>query len=1035
MATTPEPHKIPIQKYSAWNKEVKADWWAVLRGLTKMGAGVGATVMDPATGFSAVIQGIFDGAVDIASAFKAEDKVSYQAYKLILLSFSIALKELLDDEEYRLRPYDAGKHQRLLDKLNEALQGQEVTPELKTLEEKVLELEEKTLQLGKDFFKDPAGLSIISDFRPLFVQWICETHDLPGHVARSIYNRFPRVFTFELHRQWKKHKDYFKPLLEELESPFYPALEKEIQRIQYDEWLKSLPFEPLLDEPFSVNDVYIPLRAYWTEKKKKDDQVPERDVIRIEDAETHFFSWLQSKESKNKAFVVQGGPGSGKSIFSKRIVAEATKKGMKCYFMPLHRLNAAEGSTEEKILKYINGMNNPALQENPFGFQSSDGEADCLFVLDGLDEISKAGKASEEAAKKFIVDFFGLIDNRAYYGNSRVFITGRDLVIQQNSPEFKNRGKVVKLAPFFTRPLLAKLKSERLNSFSADEEEELFNQDQRKDWWRKYSFFKKGEEKGMPEAIQSTSSDELIELSSEPLLSYLLARSLDSELNLKTIQQNINLVYKQLVKDVYERVHGKNALSPQYQHLKIDFDDYLELMEEVAMAAWMSGDSRTVSYADTLKRCSQYGLDSTLARFEGNNEKGLFSLLISFFFHRPSSENRERTFEFTHKTFGEYLAASRVARFGLDLVKNLQHGMKEGENGTEKYEYDNALGDWLRFCGDAEVSESIMKFLWRELTLILNGERYRDREDIESIQITLVDLFNHILKYGWPSNLFKNIDRLPQISRLVRNAETTLLFLLSGISQALQKAISFNWPNNQSAREWLSKLCPSRSGKEEILFQGLSYFDFQGQNLMGVNFWRANLEYANFNNAILFHGIFSVATLKGANFNQSDAQSAIFLYSDLSGSNFEEANLEESKFNASNMENVNLGAAILVRANLEDVNLRSAVLDRATLDYSNLSGAFLSDASLLKTNLFDVKFDKANLSKVKLNKALLFRCDLTGSIMDDETRFSREQLNLEDYRLANKIDNVLVDGDILSGQPLRDFLESIAVEDDDEFPF
>jgi hypothetical protein len=104
-------------------------------------------------------------------------------------------------------------------------------------------------------------------------------------------------------------------------------------------------------------------------------------------------------------------------------------------------------------------------------------------------------------------------------------------------------------------------------------------------------------------------------------------------------------------------------------------------------------------------------------------------LLAAFFFRWTGSD---ATFELTHKSFGEYLAARRLLR----MIETLRTRLEDPD-----YEEADGLRLWYRRTHAAEITMEIADFLVRELRVI-------SVDDVHSLRAALIRLFNRTLRTG-----------------------------------------------------------------------------------------------------------------------------------------------------------------------------------------------------------------------------------------------------------------------------------------------
>ena len=273
-------------------------------------------------------------------------------------------------------------------------------------------------------------------------------------------------------------------------------------------------------------------------------------------------------------------------------------------------------------------------------------------------------------------------------------LSGREVVVQHNLPNFRKEGQVIYLLPYF-QPEEDRRKHRYIDDAN------LLKDDQRQAWWQTYSNLKKGKHyDGLPKDLNR---DTLTDITAQPLLNYLVALSYDQgDLDFST-ESNLNAIYADLLKQVYKR---EWAGRPYPALGTIELGDFIRLLEEIAVACW-HGNGRTTTVDKIAARCTSQRLKDVLSIFEGGEREGVTRLLTAFYFRQSGIHGSEATFEFTHKSFSEYLTARRMVR-GLRLIQDeLARNSEDSDTGWDKTE---CLKRWAMLCGPAELSLSASLF-------------------------------------------------------------------------------------------------------------------------------------------------------------------------------------------------------------------------------------------------------------------------------------------------------------------------------------
>jgi uncharacterized protein YjbI with pentapeptide repeats len=826
--------------------------------------------------------------------------------------------------------------------------------ELKTLIDQVLENIE--LSFNTDFFAQPEKIAILGVIKPIFVNWL-EDSGLKTAEAASISERMPIYFAMALHEEWSRRPKDYAVLRENLDTPFTQANVRAQGWLRYTTWLRQHVDEPMFLEAFSLKQVFVPLRAYYERKlgekhfSETEGRIPttlesQRIVI---DLQSELEKWIEKAEKDDAIRLVSGGPGSGKSSFAKIFAATLAEKGtIPVLFIPLHHFELSEDLIDAvgKFLR-IDGL----LQHNPL--DTAQREARLLIIFDGLDELAMQGKIAEKAAQDFVREVQRKVERfNQQKITVQVLIGGRELVIQANETTFRKEGQILHVLPYFVS------KTDRAKYIDPDN---LLAQDQRQTWWQLYGKATGNSYVGLPNELDK---ENLAEITAQPLLNYLVALSLLRGQLKFSEETNLNVVYADLLKAIYERGWAG------YQHIAIEGveeKDFIRVLEEVALASW-HGDGRTTTVKEITSHCNNSGLDNLLARFQSGLEKhtstGVTKLLTAFYFRQSGQDiSGERTFEFTHKSFGEYLTARRIFREIRLIHKKLEERRSDPDEGWGERE---ALYRWTLICGSSAIDSYLFNF-------VLDEARLQNLSHVANYQQSLCHLIEFMLRHGMPLERLNPRPDFQEENRLTRNAEESLLIVLNACARLTGVASKIKWKHRGTFGTWLSRLCEQRIhfGIQSISLECLSHLDLHGCSLISCDIYHANLNNSNlqavsFVEADCRYANFNVANLERANFTNADLTGAILVrvnlkWADLEGANLEGANLENADLEGARLRDTNLEGAKLKGANLEGAKLRGASLEGAKLRGANLAGVNLDGVDLEGVNLEGVDFEDEDI--------------------------------------------------------------------------
>lgn len=437
---------------------------------------------------------------------------------------------------------------------------------------------------------------------------------------------------------------------------------------------------------------------------------------------------------------------------------------------------------------------------------------------------------------------------------------------------------------------------------------------------------------------------------------------------------NLNQIYQDLIEAVYERGYERGRLyRPIHPIQKADF---ICILEEIALSTW-HGDGRTTSVREIHEHCRISGILPLFNIFQEGAKAGVTRLLSAFYFRRKGMRyNGEQAFEFTHKSFGEYLTARRMVHGIQCMVQARQRKQQDPYAGLNE---KDCLKYWAELCGPAPIDKYLLDFISREMKL-------QDKNMIKSWQEILCQLMGFMLKHGIPMDqISRKLDFKSQTEH-DRNAKEALLVALNSAARVTRRVVPIKWPESKSAGELLAQLQGQRIGpKNVVAFHCLSFLDLSDCIFDFRDLYRANLENSNFESSRLIMSILMLTNLKHANLKKASLNLASISYANFEGANLQRANLAEARFDKVNLKNANLKGANLSKAyfnkvdfegaNLEMVNFKDVKFNKVYLCKANLHKAKnLDTEELLKVlGLYKATLDPILMEKVKKAKPDLFK--------------------------------------------------------------
>ena len=537
------------------------------------------------------------------------------------------------------------------------------------------QLDEFELQIDKTFFDNPRALSIVEYVRPIFAIWITEQGQSQAQ-AETISYRLPSYFVFQLNDEWRRNAPTYEAIYQELITPVSDAVQRELSWRSYHAYLEKETNKTIFNEPFGLRQIYIPLRAYYEETQKDESDGSKEKVKHVVALHDHLQAWVNQGNPSDALKLISGGPGAGKSSFAKMFAEDqGADRPYRTLFIPLHHF---EFSSDLKTALDAYIQTHPYLTYNPLEHQER-----LLIIFDGLDELALQGKIAQESSKQFVDAVERQLNQFNKYDTIKlqVIISGRELAVQANINTFSSEERVLHLLPYYV--------SEK-DQKQYQDPSKLLAEDQRNAWWKQYGKWKGLDHENMPGELDLP---KLQEITAQPLLNYLVAQTHEAGNITFTQDTNLNQIYHDLIVRVYKRGYEPSQTHKAIRAYNLSEKDFQRVFEEIAVATW-HGNGRTTTVSEIHKHCEGLGLEHLLKMFQAGAEEGATRLLTAFYFRRADriTEENEKTFEFTHKSFGEYLAARRIVRKLKNTHDNLEDWKKDSERGKNK---KTLIREWI----------------------------------------------------------------------------------------------------------------------------------------------------------------------------------------------------------------------------------------------------------------------------------------------------------------------------------------------------
>ncbi|WP_094463224.1 pentapeptide repeat-containing protein [Pannonibacter phragmitetus] len=855
---------------------------------------------------------------------------------------------------------------------------------------------EEDVAFSENCLREPTSFSPYQDLRRLFrdmIKVISPQRDFaPGELERqldvSLQEGIGKVWISDKSTAFREYANSV------LEGPVAEGVRQRLAWQRHYSWIDhKLSKQPLFGQEetgVTLRDVYVPLRSNFHTEVPDDAEEAEtapvsrhgiiekrmRRIANIGLLEETVKTWLSSLSAKKSNAapadtmrLVAGPPGCGKSVFSRVLAYDVAMAGeFQVAYAELQHMRFRD-DFRDRIRDYFKpNAEGAGLGGDLFDMIDFDGAKPVLFVFDGLDEISHSDDAARDVSRKFIRNVKDLLRDMNRNGfKAAAIVLGRSVSVTEAMAE----AEIDLRALLHVMPLkkldeaclyLSAWRSGELREgYDYNDPDHLVKNDDRYNYWSR----------SLTAFCLSDSTDNSVleiealeDLTSEPLLFYLLILSGYADNNAGEAALNRNLIYRQIFLKVHERDKKKEHAASR----NLNKDDFLHLMECLGLSIWQGG-GRTGSRQnyESYRKFHSYGKKR---EFE---EKPFASLSnVTSQFYTRAVDDADQGFEFVHKSFGEYLAGCALLRAGRELCL--------------KYEDpEEFCPKWLDLFCAQPVSPEILDFLKDECRLLNVAIVKKLKED-------LIQHMNWVLLHGFPAHKRDNTISWAKAEAWQRNATGALLSLLSALAQSLSccpevekdtegsvsdsdrpNVIQLAWPDHIASRRFIEMLHVShdRSTAHHLV---MSNIDFSLLGSMISNFEYLNLNNVNFNGSDLRYALFS-----GSDLTFVDMSQASLRFSHLNSVNLMKSDLYNSDFYGAVMFKCNFMEVNLTKANLNKSILNVSRLRRACLLEANLTEASLHYADLTGANLHGAKFTGADFDGATLDRALLIAADLSES--------------------------------------------------------
>ena len=462
---------------------------------------------------------------------------------------------------------------------------------------------------------------------------------------------------------------------------------------RYRERLRGLPDEPIWGETDGVGiaRLYVPPR-YQLERRVEHDDCEQPGPEEGQDP-LPLLSRLLTDDVPDRAPVfVVGGPGLGKSSLVAMLGARVAEEGaLDAVVVRLREIDPRRPILDE-VRRLLGEQGFPCVSRHLTAATRP------TLLLDGFDELAHASHGDLSTF------FYQIKDLLQEMPGLRVLLTGRDTLFERRDTAFPLGSAIVRLLPFTEEQVGA--------------------------WCENWSVLTGRRFDARPLA---RSKGPLAEIASQPLMLYMLAKMGERGLDLTgtaDLTQGRAGVYRRIIDWTCRRHEELRPNDPwKASHMR----RFLRVAGYVAMVR--STEVLHLSDLEVGLRAAGLALDPAEQRFQAEKT------ILAFAFRTPS----QQAWEFTHKSFGEYLAAEYLAAACHRIVEEAEDEL--GERGY-RLGVAEATREWLRAFGVVFVTGEVEQLLVPMLpgfSRFLGGKQpdmetvRRLRERLSAILVPLLD--------------------------------------------------------------------------------------------------------------------------------------------------------------------------------------------------------------------------------------------------------------------------------------------------------
>lgn len=795
--------------------------------------------------------------------------------------------------------------------------------------------------IGRSFLERPTTLPLYKEMKSTLLGNRTET--VAGSViSDSLFSaKLDIAFNQGVFAVWSRKPDYFRSLAEALQSPGADAVENDFSWTLYRESLKyQFHVQPVFGqdkESISLAQIYVPLRAYWKNEDDKDYnfrgamRIPSSATFLMLDAEID--SWIEHESIDDWLRLVGGGPGSGKSTTLRALASRlADREDWRPLFIPLQHVGIT-GDLRDSVNKHFTDGTGGSFIRPPLSRASVEDGPPLILIFDGLDELIAPNEAANDVIATFSARLTTLIAALRGDGLQKIKV-----IVSGRLPAFQFAKR------FISPPDHGCLEVYGYTPVARHDDKEgnpLWDLDQREEWWGKYAVAT-GSDALTPPAL---TAEALKGITHEPLLCYLLVLAGYATKDWEKAADNTNIIYSTLMQNIYERGWGDGVQKRHGPGKSMKLDEFLLLMGTIGLAAWLGGDARVASDASFNRALQIMNAEKEWTLFNQENGSDVTNLAMNFYL--KAAEGANRGFEFTHKSFGEYLAAKALLQVSESIYDLAFRRI------------DLVMSEWSDATSTGVITPEILTFMRNQVRLDLFDCKKSEVKGAVKRKRAFELMAQESITAGFPASTGRNW-RVQVIHQ--KNSELSCWAVINSLGLGLASIASFKdapirieWSNRYELRDLILRQT-GPEGWSSTFPACLSWIDARDQTLHNLTIYNLDMQ---------------GAYLKSASFDSCMLIEANFTGADLTRVSFARTYLLSISFDSAKLMLTNLSSASVRELTFDDASVDKVIVNTETLMLS-ADNAFvdIKDNLVLHVEAVDEDEDDAEFSIERLERML-----------------------------------------------------------------